>query len=170
MGKQGTPHLYLRPTPGAYTFDATLAACRDVDAELFFPAGDRELPAGAATVCGRCPIRAECLEYAMGDLTLTGVWGGTSYAERRWGGPSHTPRKRGEADTPRLIACQQCGDPFATRRHNGTYCSDACRMKASRTRKQLPPRCPGCGTTTTGGRCDDPYTCDEARAKRLGDE
>ena len=44
------------------------AACRDVDPELFFPAShDYTAPANvralieAGAVCGRCPVRRECL-------------------------------------------------------------------------------------------------------------
>jgi len=37
----------------------------------------------ALQVCGRCLVRAECLEWAMSDVSLFGVLGGTSYKTRR---------------------------------------------------------------------------------------
>jgi WhiB family transcriptional regulator, redox-sensing transcriptional regulator len=34
-------------------------------------------------VCRACPVREECLAYALADETLQGVWGGTTERERR---------------------------------------------------------------------------------------
>jgi hypothetical protein len=63
------------------------AACRDVDPELFYPAADSGPPieaqvAEAKTVCAGCPVRAECLTFAMSALPH-GVAGGLTPAERR---------------------------------------------------------------------------------------
>jgi WhiB family redox-sensing transcriptional regulator len=33
-------------------------------------------------VCARCLVRAECLDYALADRELVGVWGGLSVRER----------------------------------------------------------------------------------------
>jgi WhiB family redox-sensing transcriptional regulator len=58
------------------------ALCVQVDTgDMFF------VPKGGSTrqakiVCGRCPVRAECLQYAL-DNPVEGVWGGTSAQERR---------------------------------------------------------------------------------------
>ena len=64
------------------TFDwLSVAACRDVSTELFFPASYEEaIPARA--ICDRCAARSACLDYAMAHPELTGVWGGTSDQER----------------------------------------------------------------------------------------
>jgi WhiB family redox-sensing transcriptional regulator len=63
------------------------AACRDVDPELFFPAGNAGpalLQIGQAKlVCAACPVRIPCLEWAMASNQEAGVWGGTSEDERR---------------------------------------------------------------------------------------
>jgi WhiB family redox-sensing transcriptional regulator len=57
-------------------------ACADVDANIFFPVrGASILPAVA--ICQTCAVQPECLEYALADCTLTGVWGGTSERQRR---------------------------------------------------------------------------------------
>ncbi len=62
-------------------------ACLDEDPELFFPVGTTG-PAlvqteDAKSVCRTCPVRAECLRWALESGQESGVWGGTSEAERR---------------------------------------------------------------------------------------
>lgn len=57
-------------------------SCRGLDADLFFP--DR----GASTrlaksVCRKCPVQEECLEYAVNNREKFGIWGGLSERERR---------------------------------------------------------------------------------------
>ena len=34
-------------------------------------------------LCETCPVRPECLEYALDHESLTGLWGGTTDRERR---------------------------------------------------------------------------------------
>ncbi|MEW2295512.1 WhiB family transcriptional regulator [Streptomyces sp. NPDC006743] len=63
------------------------AACRHEDPDLFFPIGTTG-PAlvqteQAKSVCRRCPVRDECLEWALETAQPLGVWGGTSENERR---------------------------------------------------------------------------------------
>ena len=63
------------------------AACLTVDPELFFPIGNTG-PAvdqieKAKTVCGRCTVSEQCLQYALETNQDSGVWGGTSEEERR---------------------------------------------------------------------------------------
>lgn len=58
------------------------AACRGVRPELWFPTG-REDPTEAKAVCARCPVRDECLEYALRFNVKHGVWGGLTEPERR---------------------------------------------------------------------------------------
>ncbi|MDQ0579043.1 WhiB family transcriptional regulator [Streptomyces rishiriensis] len=63
------------------------AECRHEDPDLFFPIGTSG-PAllqteQAKTVCRRCPVREQCLEWAMETDQTLGVWGGTSENERR---------------------------------------------------------------------------------------
>ena len=75
------------------------AACQYVDPDLMFPdqiggqIGER-LRGGSASsevamqyeqakwVCRRCPVKAECLEYALERDEEWGVWGGMSRSER----------------------------------------------------------------------------------------
>ena len=75
--------------PPSWTKDAL---CTQVDPELFFPDKGGSTRA-AKKICGRCPVRAACLEYAldyesgaMGTATsygAVGVYGGLSAIERR---------------------------------------------------------------------------------------
>ncbi|MGW7257528.1 WhiB family transcriptional regulator [Streptomyces sp. NPDC054834] len=63
------------------------AACRHEDPDLFFPVGTTG-PAllqerQAKAVCGRCPVRDQCLDWAMDTGQTLGVWGGTTEGERR---------------------------------------------------------------------------------------
>lgn len=63
------------------------AACLDHDAELFFPIGITG-PAirqteEAVTVCMGCPVRSQCLQYAVDNHVVDGVWGGMGEHERQ---------------------------------------------------------------------------------------
>ena len=62
------------------------AACRGLNPDLWFPA--RETPqdyAPAKRVCAACPVRVECLEYALSVpmLLREGIFGGLSPKERQ---------------------------------------------------------------------------------------
>jgi WhiB family redox-sensing transcriptional regulator len=59
-------------------------ACRtqDIPTEVFFPSRgiDADTP---KAICAVCPVRVECLEYALEIAAPFGVWGGLSERERR---------------------------------------------------------------------------------------
>jgi WhiB family redox-sensing transcriptional regulator len=58
------------------------AACRGKGCDLWFAAGGDALDA-ARSVCEPCPVRRECLSYALSDPGLVGIWAGTDERERR---------------------------------------------------------------------------------------
>lgn len=63
------------------------AACRSVEAEVFFPTAVRGREAerqvsAAKAVCAGCPVRAECLTWAISHLP-DGIAGGMTEDERR---------------------------------------------------------------------------------------
>jgi hypothetical protein len=64
------------------------AACRSIAPDTFFPKGRGATPEeqteAAKRVCGPCPVRTECLEWAVDTGQHTGVWGGLA-EEERWG-------------------------------------------------------------------------------------
>ncbi|MGH8973674.1 MAG: WhiB family transcriptional regulator [Acidimicrobiia bacterium] len=62
------------------------AACRGAPAHWFFPAaeGDEADPYVAArALCQGCPVRLECLAWAIETRERHGMWGGHAPAERR---------------------------------------------------------------------------------------
>jgi WhiB family transcriptional regulator, redox-sensing transcriptional regulator len=67
------------PDEGDWT---SRSLCRQVDPELFFPekgGSTRE----AKRICRDCPVRAECLGFALENNERFGIWGGLSERERR---------------------------------------------------------------------------------------
>ena len=60
-------------------------ACASADPDLFFPAYASGLSLRqerrAKAVCARCPVREECLQYALDSAQPVGVWGGLNAAE-----------------------------------------------------------------------------------------
>jgi WhiB family transcriptional regulator, redox-sensing transcriptional regulator len=63
------------------------AACCEVDPEIFFPvsttgAAVRQIHEARA-ICARCPVAADCLDWAQRMGLGDGVWGGTTPEERR---------------------------------------------------------------------------------------
>lgn len=58
------------------------AACRGEDTDLFFPDRGQDTKA-AKEICGRCPVRLDCLRYALAEGIKHGVWGGASERARR---------------------------------------------------------------------------------------
>ena len=58
------------------------AACRGLEAEIFYPSEDDETAFEAKAVCAACAVSGECLEYAIAVREKEGVWGGQTAAER----------------------------------------------------------------------------------------
>lgn len=67
--------------------DASCSLVEDDAKDIFFPVGTSasalNQEAAAKRICGICPVRAECLEWALETGQYTGVWGGLSERERR---------------------------------------------------------------------------------------
>jgi WhiB family transcriptional regulator, redox-sensing transcriptional regulator len=66
------------------------AACRGEDTSLFFAPNYPETKEEktirerqAKGICSRCPVRIECLEYAIRIREPHGIWGGLNEMERR---------------------------------------------------------------------------------------
>jgi WhiB family redox-sensing transcriptional regulator len=69
-----------------------VAACSEVDPEIFFP-HEEELPSGkivavyryqkqATEICRQCPLMVKCLEYSLRNAEY-GIWGGMTENQRR---------------------------------------------------------------------------------------
>ncbi len=73
--------------PEAEWMDA--ARCATSDPEAWFPeSGQPALP--AKRICAKCPVREECLEFALTWDVEFGVWGGLSPHQRRAEAASRT--------------------------------------------------------------------------------
>lgn len=61
------------------------AACkgRNGDGKFFPTLGENHKWEAAKAICERCPVRRECLEYALRNVQHFGVWGGTTERERK---------------------------------------------------------------------------------------
>jgi len=59
------------------------AACRGVGADAYVPAVGGHYSRHQRELCASCPVRPECLEVALADRELVGLWGGTTPAERK---------------------------------------------------------------------------------------
>jgi WhiB family redox-sensing transcriptional regulator len=72
------------PRPYHWSDDA---ACSGMDTAIFFPVGKGGVPASveaeyAKSFCQACPVRSECLAYALTHREDYGVWGGLGEEER----------------------------------------------------------------------------------------
>ena len=74
--------------------------CSQADPEIFFSQDNVTVPTErsskmevriyasyrnerqAKAICAKCPYRFQCLEFAVNDRTLEGIWGGTTENER----------------------------------------------------------------------------------------
>lgn len=79
------PRYDLPVAPGILAREAwrARAACAgaDVAIDVFFPVvGGRAIE--AKRVCADCPVKADCLDYALGHNERWGIWGGLSFRER----------------------------------------------------------------------------------------
>jgi len=82
-----------RPLPTGWM---AAAACRGEDPEVWFPVSESFLHPVAEQVCGGCPVRSECLEWALDSQPL-GIAGGLTSEERR------QIRKDRKADAGQLV-------------------------------------------------------------------
>jgi WhiB family redox-sensing transcriptional regulator len=61
-------------------------ACLTADPDLFFPLAEGAVTskqaAQAQRICAGCPVRQQCLDFAMQTREPAGIWGGTTPEER----------------------------------------------------------------------------------------
>lgn len=115
----GRPQALHKVLPSAEDLGWHLQAiCREVGGDTWFP------DAGGSTreakrICADCPVRLQCLNYALKRNEPFGIWGGLSERERR-------KVRRGEKVVPTL---RPCGTVAAFQRHvrDGEAPCDECR-------------------------------------------
>jgi WhiB family redox-sensing transcriptional regulator len=54
--------------------------CAETDPEAFF--ADEDETETAKAICAGCPVREDCLAYALAEDLRWGVWGGLTASER----------------------------------------------------------------------------------------
>ena len=60
--------------------------CRQIDPELFFPEDKGEARENLKVVrpiCDKCEFKMPCLEYALDNAELQGIWGGVTEWDRK---------------------------------------------------------------------------------------
>jgi WhiB family redox-sensing transcriptional regulator len=73
------------------------AGCRGTDLEVFFP-GRGEPAEPARRICARCPVRQQCLDYAISHGIVHGIWGGLTERDRRALRTRHVSAARRQRD------------------------------------------------------------------------
>jgi hypothetical protein len=97
------------------------ALCATVDPELWFPPPGARATA-AKRICAGCPVRAECLAFALAVAPQYGIWAGLNTTELDALRAEHSPP----------VPCSRCGRPFVRTHSNSAYCGTACRRAARR--------------------------------------
>lgn len=87
-----TPYAHGKHTSGTVMptpMDANRSAkwmdrgsCRNFPPAVFFPQDGAGVDRARA-ICAHCPVKNDCLEYALSNHIDHGVWGGCSERERR---------------------------------------------------------------------------------------
>jgi WhiB family transcriptional regulator, redox-sensing transcriptional regulator len=81
-----------------------LAACQSIDPELFFPVSasgkSLEQVTAAKAVCAACPVRRECLAFALRTSQVHGIWGGLTEEERHQAMPREVRKPACAAGLP----------------------------------------------------------------------
>lgn len=101
------------------------AACAGLDTNLFFPVQKRQYTE-ARLICGRCPVRLECLDYARRTgPRQPGMFGGLSPEERHMRRPVRDDGRRYYIYEDFNGRCRKCGqmgwDPVPDR-HLCMFC------------------------------------------------
>lgn len=62
------------------------AACQGEDPELFFPVArgnaSQKYVKLATNICHECPVRVDCLKWALEHHEMDGIWGGMTESQR----------------------------------------------------------------------------------------
>lgn len=64
--------------------DAACATRDDINPDWWFPdKGDSTSHHRAIAICNQCPVKTQCLNYALDAGERFGIWGGQSWHQRR---------------------------------------------------------------------------------------
>lgn len=87
------------------------ALCAQSDPDAWFPEKGESVSV-PRRVCQDCPVRVECLAYAVKNNERDGIWGGLTAYQRR-GNVDHQD-------------CPQCDATFIPTGYGQTFCSRSC--------------------------------------------
>jgi WhiB family redox-sensing transcriptional regulator len=99
------------------------AACRDKPHGWWFPSVGTN-PLRAIAICETCPVRDECLEFALNTKQEHGVWGGMTPDER-------------QSSRRTKVYCRYCGTSFRWVPNSSQYCCEEHRLEARRRNRQM---------------------------------
>jgi WhiB family redox-sensing transcriptional regulator len=59
--------------------------CQEIDGELWFPesGGESHALRQAKQYCEECPVKVQCLNFALANREEYGIWGGLTVRERQ---------------------------------------------------------------------------------------
>jgi WhiB family redox-sensing transcriptional regulator len=133
------------------------ARCREEPTDTFFPdtrnrgvSHDRAL-----ALCQECPVRAECLDFAVSNGEKYGIWGGTVPHERR---------KLRRAWLKANLRCEDCSAPVSVQRDGAGQqtrycppCGETRRLRSNAEYQRInvrhqSPTCPVCRAEYRPGR------------------
>ena len=112
------------------------ASCRGMNPNLFFPTRRGQImPASMKAMCAACPVRIECLTYAIEINDRDGWFAGTTPADRRgirkqWIADGLIERSPNDSSHVRADGGVKCGTQGGYKRHrrNGEEACTPCRL------------------------------------------
>ena len=107
-------------------------ACAGKPLELFFPEkkGREHFDySEGLKLCNACGARDECLEHALAEPELDGLWGGKTPHERQ--------RLRLGKRVFRVRHCAVCDSAFRPDNARQKYCSRGCKVRGASFRRKL---------------------------------
>jgi hypothetical protein len=131
------------------------AACANRGNRRFY-SDDEAQQLAALRVCAECPVRHDCLIYALDGEERFGVWGGLTTKQRL----------QLLGARPVVRRCVECANTYETprdeSRHRSLYCTTACKDAAKRrvdnARKFTETHsCLVCGTASAGSKTCSAY-------------
>lgn len=146
------------------------AACAGMDTNMFYRDGRRPHNPDAKRTCRACPVRNECLNYAIENDEREGVWGGLDEDERaqlrRRRQHGRPPRVWTEAQVERLQ--QLVNEGMSSRQIAHILGTTRDRVNGARSRYQVEnPQRSATTTTTPAGKPVQPAVWDPDRIARL---
>lgn len=102
------------------------ALCKDYPVEYWYPENPTAQGAfaQAKSICDRCPVESECLDYAVANAEIHGMWGGKTERQRyKLMRARGVKPDRSRDDIFYIRQCQVCYSEFRPVQFNSRFCS-----------------------------------------------